>query len=135
MRHVKRAVRADLHRFKAFIEMQETESGAWRGTIEDGEVKRSSSSDDSRAKRNRTSSGQAKPARSTSRRSPSSLEPRAELRRLQRRQPVLAGGQLLVARAGRGPDDLARPRLLGARGDRRAGPRASPERAASGRPD
>jgi uncharacterized membrane protein len=38
MRHVKRAVRADLHRFKAFIEMQEVETGAWRGTIHDGEV-------------------------------------------------------------------------------------------------
>src|SRR3954451_13695762 len=38
MRHVKRAARADLHRFKAFIEMQEHETGAWRGVIEDGEV-------------------------------------------------------------------------------------------------
>jgi len=38
MRHVKRAVRADLHRFKAFIEMQEVETGAWRGKIHDGEV-------------------------------------------------------------------------------------------------
>jgi uncharacterized membrane protein len=38
MRHIKRAVRADLHRFKAFIEMQEHETGAWRGRIEDGEV-------------------------------------------------------------------------------------------------
>ena len=38
MRHVKRAVRADLHRFKAYIEMQELETGAWRGVIEDGEV-------------------------------------------------------------------------------------------------
>jgi uncharacterized membrane protein len=38
MRHVKRAMRADLHRFKAFIEMQELETGAWRGVIEDGEV-------------------------------------------------------------------------------------------------
>src|SRR6476659_5452307 len=38
MRHIKRAVRADLHRFKAYIEMQELESGAWRGVIEDGEV-------------------------------------------------------------------------------------------------
>ena len=37
MRHVKRAARADLHRFKAFIEMQEQETGAWRGVIEDGE--------------------------------------------------------------------------------------------------
>ena len=38
MRHVKRAARADLHRFKAFIEMNELETGAWRGTIEDGEL-------------------------------------------------------------------------------------------------
>lgn len=38
MRHVKRAVRADLHRFKAFIEMAELETGAWRGVIEDGEL-------------------------------------------------------------------------------------------------
>jgi uncharacterized membrane protein len=38
MRHVKRAVRADLARFKAYVEMQEEETGAWRGTIEDGEV-------------------------------------------------------------------------------------------------
>jgi uncharacterized membrane protein len=38
MRHIKRAMRADLHRFKAFIEMQELETGAWRGVIEDGEV-------------------------------------------------------------------------------------------------
>jgi uncharacterized membrane protein len=38
MRHVKRAVRGDLHRFKAFIEMEETETGAWRGEIHDGKV-------------------------------------------------------------------------------------------------
>jgi uncharacterized membrane protein YgcG len=38
MRHVKRAARADLHRYKAFIEMQELETGAWRGVIEDGEL-------------------------------------------------------------------------------------------------
>jgi uncharacterized membrane protein len=38
MRHVKRAVRADLARFKAYIEMQEVETGAWRGTIHDGEL-------------------------------------------------------------------------------------------------
>jgi hypothetical protein len=37
-RHVKRAARGDLHRFKAFIEMSEQETGAWRGVIEDGEV-------------------------------------------------------------------------------------------------
>ncbi|HET7051922.1 MAG TPA: SRPBCC family protein [Solirubrobacteraceae bacterium] len=38
LRHVKRAARADLHRFKAFIEMQDAETGAWRGVIEDGDV-------------------------------------------------------------------------------------------------
>jgi len=38
MRHIKRAMRADLHRFKAFIEIQEQETGAWRGRIEDGEL-------------------------------------------------------------------------------------------------
>jgi uncharacterized membrane protein len=45
MRHVKRAVRADLARFKAFIEMQEVETGAWRGVIEDGEVAKEHPSD------------------------------------------------------------------------------------------
>jgi uncharacterized membrane protein len=38
MRNIKRAARADLHRYKAFIEMQEIETGAWRGVIEDGEL-------------------------------------------------------------------------------------------------
>ena len=38
MRHIKRAVRGDLHRFKAFIEVLENETGAWRGVIEDGEL-------------------------------------------------------------------------------------------------
>jgi uncharacterized membrane protein len=38
LRHVKRAVRGDLHRFKAFIEIQEVETGAWRGVIEKGKV-------------------------------------------------------------------------------------------------
>ena len=38
LRHIKRAARADLHRFKALIEMSERETGAWRGVIEDGEV-------------------------------------------------------------------------------------------------
>jgi uncharacterized membrane protein len=37
-RLVKRAVRGDLHRLKAFIELQEEETGAWRGVIEDGEL-------------------------------------------------------------------------------------------------
>jgi uncharacterized membrane protein len=41
MRHVKRAVRADMARFKAHVLMEGEESGAWRGAIEEGDVKRS----------------------------------------------------------------------------------------------
>ena len=37
-RFAKRAVRADLKRFKAYMEMHEDETGSWRGEIEDGEV-------------------------------------------------------------------------------------------------
>ena len=37
-RFSKRAIRADMHRFKAYIEMNEEEDGAWRGYVEDGEV-------------------------------------------------------------------------------------------------
>lgn len=40
MRFTKRAVRGDLHRFKAFVEMEEETEKGWRGTIEDGDVKR-----------------------------------------------------------------------------------------------
>jgi uncharacterized membrane protein len=40
MRHVKRAIRADLARFKAYVMMEEDESGSWRGEIDDGEVKK-----------------------------------------------------------------------------------------------
>jgi uncharacterized membrane protein len=44
MRHSRRALTSDLMRFKAYVEMKNEPSGAWRGTIEDGEV--SESSDD-----------------------------------------------------------------------------------------
>jgi uncharacterized membrane protein len=37
-RFAKRAARADLKRFKAYVEMHEDETGAWRGEIQDGEV-------------------------------------------------------------------------------------------------
>ena len=40
MRFVKRAVRGDLHRFKAYVELNEDSERGWRGTIEDGDVKR-----------------------------------------------------------------------------------------------
>jgi len=37
-RFAKRTIRADLHRFKAYVEMNEVEDGEWRGYIKDGEV-------------------------------------------------------------------------------------------------
>jgi uncharacterized membrane protein len=59
MRHVKRAVRADLARFKAYVVMEEEETGSWRGVIEDGEVKSSKRSSSS-ARRSSSSSGRSK---------------------------------------------------------------------------
>jgi len=43
MRHVKRAVRGDIARFKAYVLMEEDETGEWRGRVEDGKVKRGTS--------------------------------------------------------------------------------------------
>jgi uncharacterized membrane protein len=63
MRHVKRAVRADLARFKAYIELEDEETGAWRGAIDEGKVKsaqRGRSS--SRSARSRSGSGRTKAA-------------------------------------------------------------------------
>jgi uncharacterized membrane protein len=40
MRFAKRAVRGDLHRFKAYAELADAEPEGWRGTIEDGKRKR-----------------------------------------------------------------------------------------------
>src|SRR4051812_22025213 len=37
-RMIKRATRGDLKRFKAYVEMHEEETGAWRGEIQDGNV-------------------------------------------------------------------------------------------------
>jgi uncharacterized membrane protein len=50
MRFIKRAVRGDLHRFKAYVELNEEAEDGWRGTIEEGEVKR-------RSQRNSSGSG------------------------------------------------------------------------------
>jgi uncharacterized membrane protein len=38
MRHSRRALRSDLMRFKAFLEMRDEATGEWRGRIEEGEV-------------------------------------------------------------------------------------------------
>jgi uncharacterized membrane protein len=61
MRHIKRAVRADMHRFKAHVMMADEESGSWRGTIDDGKVKRATRS------RSRTASSSSSSSRSRSR--------------------------------------------------------------------
>jgi uncharacterized membrane protein len=37
-RFSKRAIRADMHRFKAYVEMKQEEDGSWLGEIDDGEV-------------------------------------------------------------------------------------------------
>jgi uncharacterized membrane protein len=61
MRFAKRAVRGDLHRFKAYAEMEEEPEGGWRGTIEDGEVKRKTERKSARSSRGRSrSSGHSK---------------------------------------------------------------------------
>jgi uncharacterized membrane protein len=56
MRFTKRAVRADLHRFKAIVELDEEAEGGWRGTIEGGEVKRRTERKQSGGGRRRRSS-------------------------------------------------------------------------------
>ena len=64
MRFVKRAVRADLARFKAHVLMEEEASGEWRGKIEDGDVKpRSSSSGRSASARSGSSSSRKAPSK------------------------------------------------------------------------
>ena len=74
MRHVKRAARADLHRFKALVEMTGQETGAWRGVIEDGELiaQHDPGSDErpqvSRPRRRRSGTGSEASSGSSSRR-------------------------------------------------------------------
>ena len=57
MRFTKRAVRGDLHRFKALAEMDEEAEGGWRGTIEDREVKRKTERKRSRSRSARSKNG------------------------------------------------------------------------------
>ena len=66
MRHVKRAVRADLARYKAYVMMEEEESGSWRGKIEDGDVKKTRSSSSSARKRSASSRKSSSGGRSNS---------------------------------------------------------------------
>ncbi len=57
MRFTKRAVRGDLHRFKALAEMEEDAEGGWRGTIEDRDVKRKTERKTSRSRSARSRNG------------------------------------------------------------------------------
>ena len=67
MRHVKRAIRADLHRFKAYAMMNPEPEGEWRGTIEDGEVKEQGESEESESKQRESQSSRSSSRSSGSR--------------------------------------------------------------------
>jgi uncharacterized membrane protein len=66
MRFTKRAVRADLHRFKAIVELDEEAEGGWRGTIEGGKVKRRTERQGSSGARRRRSSQSRNGSRASS---------------------------------------------------------------------
>lgn len=67
MRFAKRAVRGDLHRFKAYVELDKGRPRGNRRTIEDGRVKRSSSSSKRGSGRSRNGSGPGNGSRARSR--------------------------------------------------------------------
>jgi uncharacterized membrane protein len=67
MRHVKRAVRADLARFKAHVEIDDEENGAWRGVIEDGDVKSSRAAGSSGGRSRSSSRGRSRSSSGSSR--------------------------------------------------------------------
>jgi len=69
MRHIKRGLRADLHRFKAHVEMMDDEPDGWEGEIEDGEVKSRSASRSASASSGRSRAASASSGRSSSGRS------------------------------------------------------------------
>ena len=71
MRFAKRAVRADLHRFKAVVELEEDAEDGWRGTIKDGDVKQRTErrSGGSRSRRRSQSSNGSDPASTSKSRS------------------------------------------------------------------
>lgn len=108
MRHIKRAVRADLHRFKAHVMMNQEEQGAWRGVIDDGEVKkartaasrsasassrsRSRSSGSSGSSRKRSSSGGSSRSRSGGTSRSSSKSSNGSSASSSRKSPAKSGG-------------------------------------------
>jgi uncharacterized membrane protein len=88
MRFMKRAVRGELHRFKAFAELQEEDERGWRGTIEDGKVKRRTERKTTRS-RSRSSGGRA----SSKGRSRSSSGSRGRARKSSSRSRSGSGGR------------------------------------------
>ena len=66
MRFVKRAVRGDLHRFKAYVELDGEKKTGSRKTIEDGKVKRAKPRSSSGSTRSRNGSDPANGSRSRS---------------------------------------------------------------------
>lgn len=73
MRFTKRAVRGDLHRFKAYVEMEEHADKGWRGTIKEGDVKKKT--------QRKSGGGKSKPDGGRSRSKPSSGRAKAKSRR------------------------------------------------------
>jgi uncharacterized membrane protein len=72
-RFAKRAVRGDLHRFKAYAEIEgEAEHGGWRGTIEDGKVKRKTQRKSSSSSSNKKGTSRKSSSRSRNGGDPSS---------------------------------------------------------------
>jgi uncharacterized membrane protein len=69
MRFTKRAVRADLHRFKALIELEDEAEGGWRGTIRDGKVERRTERRSSGSSRRRSRTQSRNGSRASSNRS------------------------------------------------------------------
>jgi uncharacterized membrane protein len=67
MRFAKRAVRGDLHRFKAWVELDDESKRGSRLTIEDGKAKRSQSRSQGRARRSSNGSDPKNGSRSKSR--------------------------------------------------------------------
>ena len=64
MRFVKRAVRGDLHRFKAYAELDKEAKGGSRKTIEEGKVKRTRSSSRGSSTRSRNGSARSNGSKS-----------------------------------------------------------------------
>ena len=109
MRFAKRAVRADLHRFRAVVELDEEAEDGWRGTIKDGDVKQRTErrSGGSRSRRRSQSSNGSDPASTSKSRSRSSGSSRS------------SGGSRSSGRS-RSSGSSSRSRSSGSRGQSRS---------------